>query len=226
VQVIAHRGASAYEPEHTFAAYDLALAQGAHALELDVRATADGEVVVLHDPTLLRTHGDPRAIADVALGDLDTPPLTLDQVLGRYGRATRYQVELKDPRPEWEGRVAESIERHGLRARAGVMAFDTESLRRLRWIAPYLALTQLCDVPPDVEEVARYADALGPWHAIVTADLVDAAHRRGLAVRTWTADPVPEIKRLIGCGVDGVITNVPDVATALAERGAEPVLAS
>src|SRR5947209_4904443 len=60
-KVIAHRGASAYAREHSLAAYDLAIEQGADALELDVRATADGGLVVLHDRTLRRTARDPRA---------------------------------------------------------------------------------------------------------------------------------------------------------------------
>ena len=53
-EIIAHRDASAYAPEHTYAAYSLALAQGADVVELDVRATADGALVVVHDETLLR----------------------------------------------------------------------------------------------------------------------------------------------------------------------------
>src|SRR5918993_392641 len=92
-EVIAHRGASAYTPEHTFAAYDLALEQGADALELDVRSTADGALVLLHDATLLRTTNDPRRVDELTsagLAELDHPaaPVALDSVLGRYGDET------------------------------------------------------------------------------------------------------------------------------------------
>ncbi len=89
-EVVAHRGASAYVPEHTFAAYDLALEQGADTLELDGRATRDGELVVLPDRTLLRTHGDSRRIDAVRYGELSplTRPLRLrDRPVVRRPRA-------------------------------------------------------------------------------------------------------------------------------------------
>src|SRR3712207_255467 len=107
--IIAHRGASAYAPEHTFAAYDLALDQGADVLELDVRSTADGELVVVHDATLRRTCGDPRRVDSLGRRDLaalgELRPLTLDAVLDRYGAQTRFLLDLKDPRPAWERAV-------------------------------------------------------------------------------------------------------------------------
>src|SRR3954463_16426091 len=103
MEVIAHRGASAYAPEHTFAAFALAIELGADRLELDVRPLADGTPVVLHDRTLARTCGDARAVRDLLPADLDaldpaTRPPTLAAVLERYAAATRLLVELKEPR--------------------------------------------------------------------------------------------------------------------------------
>src|SRR4051794_24480489 len=103
-EIVAHRGASAAAPEHSLLAYDLALAQGADAIELDLRETADGELVVLHDATLQRPTADPRAIASLSSAALESlpaaprPPL-FRAVLERYGRRTRYLVELKQPTP-------------------------------------------------------------------------------------------------------------------------------
>ena len=99
-EVITHRGASGYAAENTFAAHDLALEQGADVLELDVRATADGALAVLHDSTLARTAGDARAIGQLNVADLQTipsavrPPL-LDEVLARYGSGATYLIDLK-----------------------------------------------------------------------------------------------------------------------------------
>lgn len=225
VEVIAHRGASAYVAEHTFAAFDLALAQGSHMLELDVRVTSDGEPVVLHDPTLLRTTGDLRAIGTVALAEIEeldaaTRPPTLDAVLARYGTATRYLIELKDPRPEWEPRVIERVDRHGLRDRVVVQSFNAPSLRRLRRAAPWLPVAPLYEHAPRAgwrfERVARYAAGVSAWHGVIDAAFVAAAHFHGLAVRAWTVDDAAEIERLVALGVDGVITNVPDVAAVAA----------
>jgi glycerophosphoryl diester phosphodiesterase len=120
--VIAHRGASGYAPEHTFAAYDLALEQGADYLEQDLQVTADGVLVVLHDATLDRTARGPAgsctgAVADKTLAQIQTCDVgswfndahperadpafvglripTLEQVLRRYGSDARYYIEIK-----------------------------------------------------------------------------------------------------------------------------------
>ena len=124
VAVIAHRGASGYAPEHTFAAYDLALDQGADYLEQDVQLTKDGQLVVLHDPSLDRTARGPaetcagfvsqQTVEDVQVCDIGTwfneanPDLadpafpeqripTLDDVFENYGSGVRYYIEVKAP---------------------------------------------------------------------------------------------------------------------------------
>lgn len=122
--VIAHRGSSYAAPEHTFAAYDLAVSEGADYIEQDVQRTSDGVLVVIHDASLDRTiRGEPSAcsgaVADKSLAQLKTcdagawfnatyPSLarplyaglripTLAEVLDRYGSTTRYYIEIKDP---------------------------------------------------------------------------------------------------------------------------------
>jgi glycerophosphoryl diester phosphodiesterase len=229
-EIIAHRGASAYEPEHTLAAYDLALRQGAEVLEVDVRATADGEIVVVHDDTLLRTAGDPRRVDEVAFGDLESwlRPLTLGEVVARYGDQARILVDLKRPSPAWEPKLLAILARRRLRRRVVVQSFDHVALRRLRAQAPWLALGALvAEVTPrpDLDALASFADAVGPWHGMVDAALVAAAHARGLAVRPWTVNDPLRIERLVGLGVDGVITDVPDVAVALRDAAAVPLAA-
>jgi glycerophosphoryl diester phosphodiesterase len=219
-EIVAHRGASASAPEHSFAAYDLALAQGADAIELDLRETADGELVVLHDPTLRRTTADPRAIASlpaVALESLPaaTRPPLLRTVLERYGRRTRYLVELKDPTPALERRALAALRVAGLRDRAVIQSFDHASLRRLRALDPSLAVAPLLRAVPAAGEeflddlAANGAVALGVHHQAVDAGLLAAAHRRGLGVRAWTVNEAVAAERLLGLGVDGLITDLP-----------------
>ncbi|MDQ3740658.1 MAG: glycerophosphodiester phosphodiesterase, partial [Actinomycetota bacterium] len=123
--MIAHRGASAYAPDNTFAAFDLALAQGADVLELDVRLGADARMLCLHDPC--------------AEGETAGAPC-LDAVLERYGDRTRYLVDLKDPEAGWEGEVAALLARRGVLERAMVQSFDLDALARLHRIAPELPL--------------------------------------------------------------------------------------
>jgi glycerophosphoryl diester phosphodiesterase len=220
VEVIAHRGASAAAPEHTFAAYDLALEMGADMLELDLRASADGVPFVLHDPTLERTTGDPRPLAAVtageaaSLGAVGGPP-AFPAVLARYGRRTRYLVELKDPTLDLERRTVAALRDAGACDRVVIQSFDLTSLRRVRRLEPTLAVAPLLAALPVAPEVlldgiaASGATAVGVHQDHVDADLLAAAHRRRLAVRAWTVNEQPAAERLIALGVDGLITDVP-----------------
>lgn len=143
--VIAHRGASGHAPEHTLAAYDLALEMGADYIEQDLQLTADGVLVTLHDPTLDRTARGPgcagpvieKTLAELSRCDVGRwfnerhpdrarPEYegaripTLDEVFGRYGPRARYYVETKNPEeaPGMEEALLALMERHDLTAAA------------------------------------------------------------------------------------------------------------
>jgi glycerophosphoryl diester phosphodiesterase len=227
IDVIAHRGASAYAREHSFEAYDLALAQGADMLELDVRPAADGGLVVLHDATLLRVADDPRPIASVPTADLEAlhtavRPPTLDAVLDRYGSRTRWLVELKDPAREWETRVTDALVHRGLEHQAVVQSFDPAGLERMHAVCPQLAVAPLYHQAPSDDELDRaagFATGIGVRHTAVDGELVARAGARGLAVRAWTVNAPEAIQRLLGVGLDGLITDVPDVARRLVDAG-------
>lgn len=225
MEVIAHRGASAYAREHSFAAYDLAIAQGADMLELDVRSTSDGRLVVLHDSRLLRTARDPRPIgaicaAQLAVLDPDVRPPTLDAVLDRYGTAIGWLVELKDPTPASERAVASALVARGLQKAALVQSFDAMALRRLRTATPSLTVAPLYRRAPSARRlraVSTFAAAVGVRQGAVDASLLLRARASGLGVRAWTANRPSDIERLVALGVDGVITDVPDVARAIVD---------
>ncbi len=222
VEVIAHRGASAVAPENTTAAFDRAVALGAHTLELDLRTTADGEAVVLHDPTLLRTHGDPRAVADVALADLPELP-TLREVLDRYAGRVRLLLEVK-PGVRADAVVAAAAGRPGV----VVQSFDRVALQCVRRGDPALRVAPLFTAAPTARQLDRAArrgdEGVGVPHPAVTAALVSRAHARGLRVRAWTANAPEELARLVARGVVGLITDVP--ADALAVAAAQRVCAA
>jgi glycerophosphoryl diester phosphodiesterase len=200
MQVIAHRGASAYAPQHSFAAYDLALAMGASALELDLRVAAGGELVVHHDPL-----------------HPDASPLALDDVLARYGRATHYWIELKDAGLAAERALVGALARHGLRACVTIQAFDRASLRRigrLDRMLPLVALHREGLCPQRLRRRLTWssgAGGIGPHRGSVDAHVVQAAHCRGLTVQPYTVNDPAEMARLVALGVDGIFTDAPDL---------------
>ena len=232
VEVIAHRGASAYAPEHTYAAYDLALRMGADRLELDIHPDADGNLVVLHDATLRRTAGDPRRIAEMTAADrLGLPdevrPLTLDEVFTRYGHRTRLLVEIKDRGRGCGPRLLSLIAEHGLGERVLIQSSDRYALRPLRRAGTPVPLAPLYrrrvtgpDVRRGLHHSAAFATAVVACWEAVDHRLVAAAHARGLAVHTYTINDEAEAERLLALGVDGLITDVPDRMCAVRDGAA------
>jgi glycerophosphoryl diester phosphodiesterase len=173
VIVIAHRGASGYAPEHTFAAWNVALEMGAHFIEQDLQMTADGVLVVLHDETLDRTTSCSGRVRDVRFADLATcdagswfneahpgrasphwvglPIPSLEQVLERYGERARFYIETKSPgdAPGMEQELLRLIRRFGLIAPRDdlpaviVQSFSAASLRTLHALEPRIPLVRL-----------------------------------------------------------------------------------
>jgi glycerophosphoryl diester phosphodiesterase len=212
--VIGHRGASAAFPENTVEAFRGAKALGADWVELDVRRTADGVLVIHHDPL-------PRGARPDAVPTLDQ---ALDACLGM---GVNVEIKHDDADPE---RTVAAATAERLVALAGegagpvvadllVSSFDPRTLEVVRERRPELATAALAHVVDDLEHWLDGAVAAGhvgvnPWDGIVDAALVDGAHRRGLRVHVWTVDDSDRMRALAALGVDGIITNVPDVARA------------
>src|SRR4051794_16825935 len=231
---IAHRGASGHAPEHTFAAYDLALEMGADYIEQDLQLTADGVLVCLHDEVLQRTAALPDRVADCTwdeLRDLDVGTWfdprfageripTLEAVFGRYGQDARYYIETKEPdrADRMEERLLELLRAHDLleRERVFIQSFSAASLGRIAAAAPQLRLIQLFGdrgseaLREQLDEVAAYAFGIGPHRHSTDAALIEAAHAHALHVHPWTLDEPAELERARALGADGVFTNFPD----------------
>jgi glycerophosphoryl diester phosphodiesterase len=195
---------------------------GADAVELDVRRSSDGHLVVHHDPRL----ADGRNIVETARRDLPdhVPGLgeALDACAGMW-----VNVEIKndptepdfDPDESVAADVAGVLLGRGDPHRYLVSSFRRETidaLRRATTVVPTAWLT--IGIPePDMAAVldSLVADghcALHPWVATLTSDLVDACHQRGISVNTWTCDDSQRMAELVSWGIDGICTNVPDVA--------------
>lgn len=226
MDIIAHRGASADAPEHTWASYDLALAQGADALEIDVRMLADGRLVALHDATLWRTAGDPRVAASVTLDELrripkPQRPLRLAPILRRYAGRAWFLLDLKEPTRAMERRIATLVTRLQLEDAVVVQSFDGRSVRRM---AGRLAVSPLHQRRPTARALDRAAamgaKAVAVCGRHVDPALVGAANARGLALRAWTVNDEADAQRLAALGVGGLITDRPAAIRAAAVASA------
>lgn len=226
--VIAHRGASAAFPENTVAAFVGAREQGADAVELDVRRTADGALVVRHDAHL----PDGRALVELARADVPDGVPDLAAALDAC-RPLLVNVEIKNlpPDPDFDpdetvaDGVVELLAARGGADRVLVSSFNLATVDRVRALdggVPTAWLRLDLDDPAGVigAAVARGHAALHPWDPFVDDRLVAAAHEAGLAVNVWTVDDPDRMRQLAAMGVDGIVTNVPDVARRVVDEGA------
>lgn len=224
VQVLAHRGASRAQPENTVAAFRAAVEMGADAVELDVRRTLDGVLVVHHNPDL----PDGRIIVATAHGDLPATVPTLGAALDACA-GIWVNVEIKNDPGEPDFDETESIAdetiahllARGEDDRWLISCFRVETVDRCRALAPQIRTAWLCGAPPDgvaATLVAKGHVALHPWVGLVTRELLDTCHAAGVQVNTWTCDDPARMAELIEWGIDGICTNVPDVALSVLGR--------
>ncbi len=219
--VFAHRGASAAFRENTLAAFAGAAAMGADGVELDVRRTADGSLAVHHDAHL----PDGRLLCEVAAAGLPSDVPSLEEALGACADLV-VNVEVKNwPRdPDHDPTLAVATAVAAIVAPMGdrviVSSFNIADVDRVREIDPSIPTGTLAMFGLDADLAGRFVDrarrrghaAVHPHHGAVTAHLVGLAHAAGLAVNTWTVDEPDRIRDLAALGVDGIVTNVPDVA--------------
>lgn len=227
VRVIAHRGASAAAPENTVEAFRLAADLGADWVELDVRRTADGAMVVHHDAHL----ADGRAIVDLLRSDV--PPHVPDLATALDACAgMQVNIEIKngpeepdfDPDDAVAAGVVDLVRERGDTDAVLVSCFRLETLDRVRALDPSIATAYLHgpvfrtwdDLAAEV--VAHGHRALHPWYWIVDRWYLAAARRHGLEVNTWTVDDPARMAALVDLGVDGLCTNVPDVARSVLDE--------
>jgi glycerophosphoryl diester phosphodiesterase len=229
VAVFAHRGSSGTHPENTEAAFVEALRLGVEAVELDVHLSLDQELIVVHDGRVDRTSNGSGQVRDLKLEqikELDAGSwfdtrfagehfLTLQEALDLLQGGVRLNVHAKaydHDRAELVTRVVRLLVERKLLDRA-FLASDQQALALARRVNQHMALCNLSVAP--VENYIMRSRAVGcgilqPGHALTTPELVAAAHEQGMEVNPFYADDEGEMRRLIGCGVDGILTNFPE----------------
>jgi glycerophosphoryl diester phosphodiesterase len=220
-RIYAHRGDHESVPENTVAAFLAAVASGANGVELDVRRTADGALVVHHDHVIA-------GIGDIHLlhvADLPSDVALLDEAMGAAG-TLQVNVEIKndpdepghDPTGSLSHQVVALLAERGDLERVLISSFDLATLDAVRQCDPTVEtgwlLGYLQDPVAAVEvSIAHGIGAIHPFVLSVTRDLVIRAHDVGLEVNTWTVNAREDLERMVEIGVDIVITDA--VALAL-----------
>jgi len=224
--VYGHRGARARAPENTLVAFEQALAEGADGIELDVRATGDGQLVVLHDGHLPRGAGRVARVDRLSLEQtrhlgrsLGYSIPTLDEALAFHhasGKLTN--VELKSDVPSWPWlahQVARRIRHFGT---AGILisSFHPGIVLWMTKLLPEVPAALLLEAGRlnEAEHAIggyRLLGAVGvhPERRLLTAPYFEPLSRRGALVNTWTVNDPAEAVRLARLGVDGIVTDRP-----------------
>jgi len=217
--ILAHRGASHAAPENSFAAFDLALDEGADGFELDVRLTRDGVPVVMHDRDLLRTTGKAGLVDLLTAREIeayridDAPVPTLAAVFDRYKGRALFDVELKSWDAEQPGLVRavhEAARRAGVLDDVLVTSFDPFACAAWRETGGLAGL--LVGAAPGPEEAALAAasfDALLPPAVDLTAETAMAALNAGALLYVWTVNDPAVARDALALGAHGVITDEP-----------------
>jgi len=230
--IVAHRGASGYAPENTIAAFDMAVRLQADYIELDVRMSKDGELVVMHDDTVERTTTGSGYVQAYTLQEIkllasrtadgyvvpqEKVP-TLKEVLTRYHGAVGLVIEVKTSPfyPGLEDQLVEVLSRYRKPYRMMIQSFDAEAVRYIHARLPHIPVGVLIGekqhplTDEALDGIASFADYINYNHEILDRRIVDRIHDRHRKVMAWTIRQVKDMRRVKRLGVDGIITDYPD----------------
>ena len=235
VSNVAHRGATAYSPENTIAAFDLAVDMKADYIEIDVQRSKDGELVLIHDTTVDRTTDGTGKVGDLTfeqLRSLDAGSWkgeqfageripTFEEILDHYHGKVGILIELKAPElyPGIEEQVAAALIERNLdkpqNEKIIIQSFNFESMKKMDLLLPRVPIGVLTSNRADttleaLKEFSTYADWFNPSYGIVTEELVNQVHSLGMQIGSWTVRSQEAADFLFEMGVDAIISDYPD----------------
>ena len=232
--IIARGGASADAPEHTIAAFELALAHGADGLELDVHLSRDAQPVVIHDFTLERATDGAGPVSEHSVRELKRLDAggwhgrpfrgqriqTLQEVFERFRGRTRFWVTLRGGTDLYRGieeRVVSTIEIYDLLGETLVQSVDQRSLDQMRVMNGDLQLgVVMARLPIDlvVQHAGTALSAVAADASLITEHAVAVIRRAKLECYAWMHDEPAHVDRLVEWGISGVITDRPNLLRA------------
>ena len=226
--IIAHRGASADAPEHTIAAFELALAHGAGGLELEVHLSRDAQPIVIRDFTLERTTDGAGPVSEHSVRELKRLDAggwrgrafrgqriqTLQEVFERFRGRTRFWLTLRGGIDLYHGieeRVVSTVEIYDVLGESLVQSLDYRSLDQMRSMSGELRLGAVIARPPldPVSHAVAGLSAVSVDASLLTEQGVSALREAGLDCYAWTRDEPAQVDRLVEWGISGLITAQP-----------------
>ncbi|MGQ9722938.1 MAG: glycerophosphodiester phosphodiesterase [Candidatus Jordarchaeum sp.] len=217
--LIAHRGASFYEPENTLRSIKRALDFGVDGVEIDVRSSIEGNIIVIHDETVDRTTNGTGKVRDMSLLELrsldagkgEKIPL-LEEVLELVRDKTLLVIELKIA--GIEERVLKVIKDYDALDSVLLSSFIHGSVKRVKEINPKVntgVIFRSAPINPSSLALDAKAENLCAFYKYITWEMVQKVHEDGLKIYAWTVDEPSTMENLAIMGVDGIVTNKPDI---------------
>ena len=216
--LISHRGASHYEPENTLRSFRRALDMGSSAIELDVRKSLDDRLVVIHDSKVDRTTDSTGAVSGKTLDELKSLDAgfgeripTLEEVFESFAGHCGLVVELKEKGTE--EKTVSLIREYGLTKDIAVVSFREDCLRTVRALDRSIptGLITVFGFGCVKKALSLGCRVVATNHHFMTRRLASEARKNGLFVCCWTVNDPKRGEKLAGIGLDGVITDKPDL---------------
>lgn len=229
VTITAHRGDCSNAPENTLAAFQSAIDNGADIIELDVRETADGEIVIMHDESLRRTCGVDKKVGKLTYEELlqykptaaykgkdkeqfaDEKIPTLSEAIELIGDSAKINIELKPASTDkgFAKKVAAIIEEYDYYDQCVVASLNYGSIKKIKTIDPKIETVYVMAVAMGDFYGLECADAFSIKSRYINNDVVKNAHKLGKQVYAWTVDDRAILENMMLMNVDSIITNKP-----------------
>ena len=228
ITVTAHRGASGLAPENTLSSVKKAMELGSDFSEIDVQETADGKIILLHDGTLDRTSNALGNIWEINFAELEDvdfgtwysadfakePVVTLEETIDTVNRKMKLNIELKmnGHQKKLTELAVDVVTKKNFIDQCIMTSFDREAVRKVKQINPKIKTGYIFSKFSEDENIYNGEfDLFSINKKLVTQELVEKAHQNGKKVHVWTVNKEEEMRKLIGYGVDSIITNYPNI---------------
>ncbi|MHA1752825.1 MAG: glycerophosphodiester phosphodiesterase [Candidatus Helarchaeota archaeon] len=223
--IIAHRGASGYELENSYAAFEKAIKLKADMIETDIHETYDGYLILMHDGKIDRTTFGSGKIKKLTIQQIknvkmknNDPIPVLDDVLKKYNKKIGFNLEIKSK--NIETKISDIIVKYELIDSILISCFSYKTLKKLRLINPRLRLALLTFLPTNLLPFKSFLkhlksikiDAVNPFYKFISKKYVKKLHENDIKIYPWTVNNKETILKLKNqVEVDGIITNFPDI---------------